>query len=64
MGDFRTIYRGYVVFIFSEFASWAFRAEPTSPDLPILGNPLQEGHASWGKALETAEGEIDRLLSG
>jgi len=63
MGNFRTIYRGYTIHVFGETPSWSFRAEPTRPELPILGTPVEGGHVSWGKALTRVKREIDRLLS-
>jgi len=64
MGNLRTIYRGYAVHIFGESPLWSFRAEPMTPELPLLANPVKDGYGSWGKALTKARREIDRLLSG
>ena len=33
------------------------------PEVPLLGNPVEDGHASCGKALSTAMKQIDRLIS-
>jgi hypothetical protein len=63
MGNFRMVYRGYAVHIFGETPSWSFAVEPTRPEVPLLGNPVEDGHASCGKALSTAMKQIDRLLS-
>jgi hypothetical protein len=63
MGNFRTVYRGYAIYIFGESPSWSFRAQPITPELPILAIPVEGSHASWGKALTKAKKQIDRLLS-
>jgi hypothetical protein len=63
MGNFRTVYRGYAIYLFGESPSCSCRAEPLTPDLPILAIPVSEGNASWGKALRKAKGKIDLLLT-
>jgi len=45
MGNFRTFYRGYAVYISGESPSWSFRAEPIRPELPVLANPVKDGYA-------------------
>lgn len=63
MHSSRTVYRGYAIFI-SGAVAWTFRAEPISPDLPILRNPESASYTSRGEALRAAKREIDRLLAG
>jgi hypothetical protein len=63
MGNFQTVYRGYAVHVFGETPPWSFRVESRRPELPLLANPLEDGHGSWGKALTRAKRQIDRLLS-
>ena len=64
MSDFRTVYRGYAIYIWGADSSWSSRAESIRSDVPILASPTSEGHASWGRALRRAKSEIDRVLSG
>jgi hypothetical protein len=60
--DFRTIYRGYAIYIWGGDSRWSFRAEPTTADFPILSRAVSEGHATWGRALRKAKRQIDHLL--
>jgi hypothetical protein len=46
MGNFRMVYRGYVIHVFGETPAWSFRAEPMRPKVPLLGNPVEDGHGS------------------
>ena len=59
MGSYRTIYRGYAIYV---SGAWSFRAEPKRPDLPILTWPTGEGYRLRGAALYSAKREIDRPL--
>lgn len=63
MGNHRAVYRGYAIFVFGAIGAWSFRIESLHPDLPILANPLSDGHASRGLALWAAKRQIDRGLS-
>ena len=63
MGKTRSVYRGYAINVSGENPAWSFRAEPMRPELPLLAAPVQDDHASWGKALASAKRHIDRLLS-
>jgi hypothetical protein len=62
MPAFRSVYRGYAIFISGLPLRWASRTEPLTPDLPIVSFPASGGHTSWGKALSKAKREVDRLL--
>jgi hypothetical protein len=64
MRAFRTVYRGYAIYLSGADSSWSFHAEPIRPDLPILSECVSNGHRSWGKALRKAKRQIDRLLGG
>jgi hypothetical protein len=62
MGSYRTIYRGYAIYVSGGNCSWSFRAEPKRPDPPIMTWPTGEGYRLQGAALYSAKREIDRLL--
>ena len=64
MRSIRSVYRGFAIYVAGGDSVWSFRAEPITPDLPILTRSVFEGHASRGAALRTAKREIDRLLFG
>ena len=61
MDDYRTIYRGYAIYL-SHGLNWSFTASPLTPERPILASATWEGYSSRGIALETAKREIDDLL--
>jgi hypothetical protein len=61
MDDYRTIYRGYAIYL-SHGLNWAFTASPLTPDRPILVSATWEGYSSRDIAFETAKREIDDLL--
>jgi hypothetical protein len=63
MGNHRSIYRGYAIYIWGAETNLSFRVDRLAPDLPILSNPVSDGHGSWGSALTGAKREIDRVLS-
>jgi hypothetical protein len=63
MGNHRSVYRGYAIYIWGDEANLSFRVDRLAPDLPILSNPESDGYGSWGAALTDARGQIDRVLS-
>jgi hypothetical protein len=62
MDDYRTIYRGYAIYL-SHGLNWSFAASPLTPEWPILASARWEDYSSRALALETAKREIDDLLN-
>ena len=62
MRDVRAKYRGYAIYISGAETSWTYSANPLTPELPILPDAVSVLHTSWGRALNKAKRQIDRLL--
>ena len=62
MREHRAVYRGYAIYVSGSDGVWNTRIESLHADLPILSNPVSDGHASRGLALWEAKRKINSLL--